>query len=121
MTAAVAPSREPRLLLVCRAHEVRCPRCSNLIHRFHVDAGSVFTICTAKRARVDRRDPSLAERCDTHLHMLGAGHGICLVLELTPDEYAYLTDRPRDVLELYEYLGVVAARAWVRDRRPTGT
>ena len=120
MTAAVAPSREPRLLLVCRANAPLCPRCGNPIYRVHVETGSVFASCDAVLPRRQRRDPAAREKCGTHLHILGAGHGICLVAELSKEEHEYLAARPRDVLELYEYLGLVAARAWVRDRwRPS--
>lgn len=121
MTAAVAPSREPRLLLVCRAHAPLCPNCGNAIHRVHVETGSVFAWCDALLPRQQRRDPATSQRCGTHLHILGTGHGLCLVVKLTLEEHEYLSERPRDVLELYEYLGVVAARAWVRDRWRSGT
>lgn len=121
MTAAVAPSRDPRLLLVCRAHAPLCPKCGNPIRRVHVETGSVFAWCDAALPRQKRRNPDVLERCEAHLHILGTGHGLCLVIELTAAEHEYLSERPRDVLELYEYLGVVAARAWVRERRRNGT
>lgn len=74
----------------------------------------MFATCDAK---VRRRDPAERERCATRLHILGTGHGLCLVAQISAEEYDYLVARPRDVLELYEYLGIVAARAWVRDRQ----
>ncbi len=85
------------------------------MHRIHVETGSVFATCDAKRSRAEQHaDPGGPTRCNARLHILGIGHGLCLVAELTADEHAYLSSRSRDVLELYEYLGVVATREWIR-------
>ena len=121
MTAAVVPSHEPRNLLICRARNPLCPRCGNPIHRVQVDTGSVFATCDALRTAAElRADPRLQSRCGAHLHILGTGHGLCLVVGLSDDEFTYLAGRPRDPTELYEYLGALATRAWIRDRARNG-
>jgi hypothetical protein len=93
-----------------------CPKCGKPIRRIHVETGSVFARCEEYLRSHRRPEEATRERCQAHVHILGTGHGLCLVVELTLAEYEYLVERPRDVLELYEYLGVVAARAFVRGR-----
>lgn len=86
-----------------------------------VDTGSVFATCDAQRTHQElRSDPGAPAKCGARLHILGTGHGLCLVVALSDDEYTYLTGRPRDPTELYEYLGALATRAWIRDRARNG-
>src|SRR5438094_772651 len=106
------PGPRPDLARMERA--ARLARCCSPIHRVQVDTGPVFTICDAIRRKPElRAEPGAPERCSARLHILGAGHGLRLVVALSDDEYTYLTGRPNDPTVSYEYVGALATGAWI--------
>jgi len=88
-----------RPILFCRAHTPICPRCAQPLPRIQLDIGSMFAICGYRKG---------GGRCGQRLHILGTGHGVCVVVSLSAHEYGYYTKRQHLIAGLYEELGILA-------------
>jgi hypothetical protein len=76
-----------------------CPKCEQPIPRMQLDLGSMFVVCGYRKG---------GKRCGQRLHILGTGHGVCVVVGLTKEEYEYYTKRQYLVPWFYEELGILA-------------
>lgn len=127
MTAAIKPTM-PRKLVVSRAWAIKCPRCGRTVKGVQVATGSMFIRCNEKQRanlpgfpRTAQREAAglpgfpLSERCGGRLYALGTGHGLCLAVEISDEEHAYLAGAPRDPLEVCEYLGLLSRGTWIRE------
>lgn len=50
----------PSTVRVCPVNELRCPACSNLLHRTELTAGFMFAVCEGRTERT-------GQRCGAHL------------------------------------------------------
>ena len=111
---ADTPAAAPAIAVAQRmfdAHQVRCPRCGELLRRMHIEDGSLYVTCDERQP--DPQHPGHSKRCGQHSHIL-ATDGVAIVTAITRAQFDQLAGKVKRPADVYAQLGVIERRTQPR-------